>query len=55
MELDTGDGLSMIEGRTIIGGRVDADGLHIELDDGNIFVIIGTFYAGVVVYQGTIQ
>ncbi len=40
-------GLSMLFGKKIVDGSADQSGLHLELDDGTTFVIIGTFYAGI--------
>jgi len=44
-------GLDYIAGKTIVAGHQENDGLHIELDDGNTLVIVGTFYAGVLLKQ----
>jgi len=43
------EGLDLIIGRTILEASVTSEGLHMSLDDGNVLVIIGTFYAGITV------
>ena len=43
---DTDEVIDSITGKSITGGGVEHDGMHLYLDDGRVIIILGVFYVG---------
>lgn len=43
---DPDEVIESIVGKSITGGAVEKDGMHLYLDDGRVVIILGIFYVG---------